>query len=173
MTYELTKQSEFMTNPSMRGHFSAQETFKLAMEVYDKYAVDDIRKLFFETVVKDTNSWHYWCVGLSNKYISNVRYVIRRVGDVPFTTLLCYHVNHSSMLKDDLHRVLEVLSYLYDKEDFQDYYARIYVSYGMKRYDALVRLDKYINRLISDDKVIKEFVEKLEKLGDKESESNE
>jgi len=147
MKLKVESESWFV-KPEMMGHVSAKEQVIKVKELASKYAKRNLQKeVLTWSVDLDSTDWHVWHFLLTNKYIDQIRYVLRRVGKAEWLSLLWHHYATSGCLKDSLTRYLELQSYRMQPADYFDSYKVVYMGLGMTEDDCRQRFTEYHEKL--------------------------
>ncbi len=153
------KDEDWYHNHEILGHTMAREQFEKFEEVVDKYAKTDFELAFVKYITSDIVTWNYWVNNITNKFVANMRYALKRIENGNFTELLRHHNQNTGMLKNDMTWALEYLAYLFDREEYVNYYCTAYAFYGLNRDDAVIRMHEYFEKLYKKYPDLKEFVD--------------
>lgn len=87
----------------------------------------------------DDDSWHVFR-RFSQKDVSLIQYALRRIDKKEYNHLRIIIANKGAMVKEKLDWSLEYLAYKYEKEEFEEDYAKNIGAFGMKDSKANKRL---------------------------------
>jgi len=137
--------AEWFVKPEMMGHIWARTTAEQVKAWWTKNVKTTEQKALAEYCLAiNSVDWHYWCNHITKKSLSQLQYVLRRLGKESYVNLLDHLNRTSSCLKDKLNWWLEMKSYETEQDE---YFKRIYFPtfnfYGMKLAECQERFHHY------------------------------
>lgn len=142
--------SDWFTKPEMMGHIWAKEMVEYVKVWYKKNVkTKEQKKLVDFCLSLNSTDWHYWQMSLTKKSLSQLQYVLRRLGKESYVNLLGHLWTTSGCLKDELHWWLELKSYESQHQNcyFLNFYYPAYRGLGMSLEDCRERFNKYHTKL--------------------------
>jgi len=132
----------------MAGHFSAKKQVVKAKALYQKYVkTSEQKELFdFSLDMDAMTTWNAWYF-LTDKYLKQIQYALRRVGKVTWTQLLYHLYATSGYCKESLTWYLELQSYKFEFSNYFESYAANFGAYGLSRPESLKRFIDYHTNL--------------------------
>ena len=138
----------FLNNPQMYGHFLAQKSFRKANAIISdpKLNKTKIQKYIIRNSFRfdDKVSWNYFFTQLTDKYLALVKHALKKVNKSNIVDEYKWISARTGMLRSSLEKALAVLAYKLDKDKYLLSEAKIYMSYGMNKSDAIRRAEKVV-----------------------------
>ena len=137
--------ADWYVKPEMAGHTWAKDMVAYFKAWWTRNVRTEEQKALAEYCLQ-TNSvdWHYWCCYITKKSLSQLQYVLRRLGKESYVNLLSHLNRTSGCLKDELIWWLELKSY---ETDPNTYFSTIYFPtfgyLGMSRGECIARFYTY------------------------------
>jgi len=146
--------NSFYNKPEMAGHHWAKETLDIANAIIKdpKLNKTKIQKFIIANAFRFTPDidWHYFVNRISKKYVALVKHALKRTTKQNAVGQLSWIESRGGMLRDDLQKTMNVLSYKLDKENYLNSASKSYRWYGFKEYEARIRAEDVVKLMEKD-----------------------
>ena len=154
MNYDYIKKQSWYKNPEMAGHRWAAKTLDKVNEILKDKKLNrtKLQKYIISNSFcfnKDID-WHYFLNQLSNKYISHVKHMLKKLNKSNIISEIDWLMNRQGMLRTTLEKAMRVLAYKLNKKAYLDYAAPPYQFYGMSLSDAKKRAESLVKLMEKD-----------------------
>ncbi len=149
MNYDYLKKQSWYKNPEMMGHRWAAETIDMINTIIkdprlhrtklQKYIIANSFR--FDKDLK----WSYFTNQVSNKYISHVKHMLKRLTKENILSQLKWLEQRQGLLRTPLEKAMRVLAYKMNKKQYLEESSSPYKFYGMKPHEAKKHAEEVLN----------------------------
>jgi len=130
--------------PKMAGHTWAKNTVNEIERVCNKYSKTRTQKLIISKIFDfEAADWHYFN-RFCKKDVANILFVLKNIVTKRALGTLFAYLNRSGMWREHIERILHVMAYDENPQDYIDNFKRQYISLGMKNDDAVQRVKNLV-----------------------------